>query len=135
MFLLISMALSTALAGGMVTVIVTDYLQSLVLAISMFLIVFFVITKVGLTGIDESLKTNLGQAAFNPFVADKSAGYGLIWILFFVMSDVFAPLSFPPSVAKLSSTDNTDTVRKMVLLQFLFDKGALSDDSAVGNWG
>lgn len=123
MILLISISLSTALMGGMVTVIVTDYLQSLVLALSMFLIAVLIVMKIGLTGIDESLTTNLGQAAFNPFVADNIAGYGLVWILFFVMSDVLAPLSFPPSVAKLSSTDNTDTVRKMVLLQFLFDKG------------
>jgi len=38
---------------------------------------------------------------------------------------VLAPLSFPPSVAKLSSTDNTDTVRKFVLLQYLFDRGRI----------
>ena len=75
----------------MVTVIVTDYIQSAVLAVAMFMITFFIIRHVGLTGIDESLKTNLGQAAFNPFVANKDGGYGVIWVVFFVMSAVLAP--------------------------------------------
>ena len=87
------------------------------------MITFFIIRHVGLTGIDESLKTNLGQAAFNPFVANKDGGYGVIWVVFFVMSAVLAPLTFPPSTAKLSATDSTDTARKMLLIQKLFQRG------------
>lgn len=121
MLLLIGVSLWIALMGGMVTVIVTDYIQAVILAVAMFTIAALAVHAVGFEGIDRALQENFGEAGFNPFVTTEGGdGYGLTWVAFFLLSWLLAPLCFPPSTAKIASTDSTDTTRKLALLgQFL----------------
>jgi solute:Na+ symporter, SSS family len=124
MLVLIGLSLSVALMGGMVTVIVTDYVQGLILTIALFTVAALAIWTAGLSGIDRTMQEQFGEAGYNPFVTtDGGDGYGLTWVVFFVLSGVLAPLCFPPSTAKLSATDNTDTTRKMALLSQIIAPG------------
>ena len=124
MFVLIGLSLSVALMGGMVTVIVTDYVQGLILTIALFVLAGLAIGTAGFSGIDSTMQQHFGESGYNPFVTtDGGGGYGLTWVVFFILSGVLAPLCFPPSTAKLSSTDSTDTTRKMALLSQIIGPG------------
>lgn len=120
---LILPALLIAMSGGAVGVIVTDYLESVVLACFMFLTTGLVLFHVGLHRMTDVLQHDVGSAAFNPFL---SGGYGPVWVAFFILSGVLAPLTFPPSMAKFASTDSPDTTRKMALIGSVFSSGRVA---------
>lgn len=124
MAVLVIISLAIALMGGMVTVIVTDYVQSLILALTLFIISAMAIWHVGFTGIDRTLRERFGEAGFNPFVTTgEGDGYGLTWVVFFILSGMLAPLCFPPSTTKLAATDSTNTTRKLALLNQVLSPG------------
>lgn len=124
MVLLICISLAIALMGGMVTVIVTDYVQSLILAIALFIITALSLWHVGFAGIDRTLRERFGEAGFNPFVTSGDGdGYGLTWVVFFLLSGTLAPLCFPPSTTKLAATDSTNTTRKLAFLNQVLSPG------------
>ncbi len=124
MVLLICISLAIALMGGMVTVIVTDYVQSLILSMTLFIITALSLWHVGFAGIDRTLRSSFGEAGFNPFVTNGDGeGYGLTWVLFFLLSGMLAPLCFPPSTTKLAATDSTNTTRKLALLNQILSPG------------
>lgn len=118
MLVLIGISLALAIAGGMVSVIVTDYAQSFIMAFSIFFLTLLIFLKVGVWQVSDLLQHNLGERAFSPLA---EGGYGVSWIAFFVLSGILAPLTFPPSTAKLSSADTPDTTRRMALLQGLIN--------------
>ncbi|MCC7085072.1 MAG: sodium:solute symporter family protein [Pirellulales bacterium] len=120
MAVLIAISLALAVSGGMVSVIITDYLQSIILSFSIFFITALIFLKVGLSRITDTMQQVIGERAFNPLA---EGGYGVSWIVFFVLSGVLAPLTFPPSTTKLSSADKPDTTRHMALLAGLFQSG------------
>jgi SSS family solute:Na+ symporter len=124
MLLLIAISLAIALMGGMVTVIVTDYAQSVILVSTLFIITALSLHRIGFEKFDSTLRQNFGEAGFNPFVTSESgAGLGITWVAFFILSGMLAPLCFPPSTTKLSSTDSTNTTRKLALLNQILSPG------------
>jgi len=117
MVLLVCVSAFMAILGGMVTMVVTDYIQYVLLTLSMFLTVALSVWAVGLGQVDRVLTERYGDAAFNPFVVSAGGeGYGITWVLFFLLSGLLAPLCFPPSTSKLSATDSPETTRRLALL-------------------
>lgn len=124
MLLLIGVSLAIALMGGMVTVIVTDYAQSVILVSTLFVITALSLQRVGFNKFDLTLRENFGEAGFNPFVTSvEGQGFGVTWVAFFLLSGMLAPLCFPPSTTKLSSTDSTNTTRRLALLNQILSPG------------
>lgn len=124
MLMLIGISLAIALMGGMVTVIVTDYAQSVILVSTLFIITALSLYRVGFEKFDRTLHENFGEAGFNPFVtSDEGQGFGVTWVAFFILSGMLAPLCFPPSTTKLSSTDSTNTTRKLALMNQILSPG------------
>jgi Na+/proline symporter len=117
---LIGISTALAISGGMVSVIVTDYAQSIILSFSIFLITGLIFFKLGLRQVSDTMQQVIGERAFNPLA---EGSYGLTWILFFILSGILAPLTFPPSTTKLSSADKPNTTRHMALLAGLFQSG------------
>jgi solute:Na+ symporter, SSS family len=122
MFIMIGGALLFALLGGLVTIIVTDYIQSIILTAGVFMITFFFIKHVGFSSMHETLVTNIGPGAFNPF---KEGSYGIVWVLFLVLSTIFSRLSFPPNLQKISASESPEVVRKSFLIGTIFGQGRL----------
>ncbi|MEA3477420.1 MAG: hypothetical protein U9R60_04515 [Bacteroidota bacterium] len=117
---LIGLALLFAYAGGMVSVILTDYIQSVIIAIAVFIITWLVISKVGFNDIHETINTNFGAGGYNPFVSNSFGPVFLIWI---VLQQILGFPSFAPQMQKLASTDNARTARQMTMLSWLFAQG------------
>jgi SSS family solute:Na+ symporter len=65
--LLISVAVYTIL-GGMLSVLVTDYLQFIVMSIGIIIVTILVLVKVGWTALVTAVETRCGAGGFNPFI-------------------------------------------------------------------
>jgi solute:Na+ symporter, SSS family len=120
MILLISLAVLFTFLGGMVTVLVTDFIQSVILVATLIFVGFFTVAKVGVGNIHEALQSNLGQSAYNPF---GSGSYGFVWVLWVTLLTICTKLSFAPVIQKMASTDSPETTRKMDLLSIIFGSG------------
>ena len=117
---LIGLALLFAYAGGMVSVILTDYIQSVIIAFAVFIITWLVIKQVGFQGIHETVQTNFGEGGYNPFVSDS---FGPIFLIWAVLGQILGFPSFAPTMQKLASTDNARTARQFTVLNWLFSSG------------
>jgi solute:Na+ symporter, SSS family len=106
--------------GGMITVVVTDYIQSVILFGTLIFVSFFTVFKIGVVPIHESLQVNLGSGAYNPFA---SSSYGVVWVLWVLLATTFVKMGYAPAVQKLASTDSPETARKMELISGFFGTG------------
>jgi SSS family solute:Na+ symporter len=112
--ILIVLVLVYTIAGGMVSVIVTDYLQFIVLSIGLGLAVVFCLTApdLGWTTMVETLAENRGAAAFNP-VAEKS--YGWIWVGFNVVVFFAATICWAPEASRVLTAKDRRTACRTFL--------------------
>ena len=76
--LLISVAVYTIL-GGMLSVLVTDFLQFIVMSAGMILVTVLIILRVGWGTLLETVETHYGAGGFNPFL---NADMGWSFVLF-----------------------------------------------------
>ncbi len=117
---LLGLALLFAYAGGMVAVIFTDYIQSVLIAVAVFFITWLVIKQVGFHSIHETIQTNFGEGGYNPFVSDS---FGPIFLIWAILGQILGFPSFAPTMQKLASTDNAKTARQFTVLNWLFSAG------------
>jgi SSS family solute:Na+ symporter len=79
---LLGLVLFYTILGGMISVVITDYIQFVVLAFGMLLACWFAVDRLGWSNIVETVKAQSGAGGFNPFL-DESVGWEyVIWQLF-----------------------------------------------------
>lgn len=120
LFMVLALSVFFTMIGGMITVIITDYLQSVIMFFSITIISAVIFYTVGGAGIKEAIETNLGAAAFNPFL---KSSIGPIFIMVFFINQFIHRLAFPPALQKMSSAKSPKVVRKMFLLASIFGQG------------
>lgn len=120
MITLVALAVLFTFLGGMVTVVVTDYIQATILVSCLIFVGIRTFFLLGPVRIHQTLTDNLGEAAFNPF---REGSYGLVWIAWVFLLTTVNKLAFAPSVQKMASADSPETARKMELLQSIFGMG------------
>jgi solute:Na+ symporter, SSS family len=123
MITLLSLAVFFTFLGGMITVVITDFVQSVILIGAIVFIGIFSLIKLGPANIHHTLESNLGQGAYNPFSAGS---YGLTWFLWIVCLGIFIRFAFAPQVQRMASSDSPETVRKMDLINNFMGSGQSS---------
>ncbi len=68
--ILIGVALYTIL-GGMLSVLITDYIQFIMLSLGLLLVIFIIVIQFGWINILDAVDTNIGSVGFNPFSEGK----------------------------------------------------------------
>ncbi len=129
MGILIVIALLFTNLGGMVSVVVTDYILSILLALGIFIMLFFALWNTGFSNLAVGLRENLGQAAFNPFY---EGSYGVVFFIWLAMNVFFCYVAFSPTMQKVASTDSSDTARKMTMISSFFNKSRLMMMMVIG---
>jgi len=129
MIFIIGLALFFVLTGGFVTVVVTNYIQAIIMSVAIFAVTYLAIDHISpgnptasLKHIQDSLLTAVGEGAFNPLA---QGGYGIVWILFFIASNIYGTLAFPPSLMMTSGAESPETARKMYLIRVVINNGRL----------
>lgn len=125
MAMLIGLALVFTYAGGMVAVILTDFVQSVLIAVMVFVITFLVIKDVGFSGIHETVTENLGERGYNPFLGGAGHEYGTLFIVWMVFGQILGYPAFAPTMQKIAATDTVKTARQMVFISALFGQGRM----------
>jgi len=114
MVVMLTIVLLYTLMGGMVSVILTNYLQYALLSLGMIFITIYGIIKIGWTNIINTVTTNFGEKGINPFfpsLTDGEFGLGfIIWQLLFWTSII---VSWQAISMRLFSSKDTQTGKKI----------------------
>jgi len=107
--LLIGVAVYTIL-GGMLSVLVTDFLQFVVMSIGLILVTILILMNVGWEKLVTTVETQYGAGGFNPFV---NPTMGWQYVLFNLMLNTAAVLTWQTIIARVLAAKDTGTGRKV----------------------
>lgn len=117
---LLALATFFTMIGGMVTGIITDYIQVILVSVTLLVISAMILRNPGLGGVKTAVETGLGDAGFNPLSKNS---IGVVFVIVFLLGSIIQRLAFPPALQKMSSTDSAETVRRMTLVSSIFGQG------------
>ena len=107
--LLVGVAVYTIL-GGMLSVLVTDFLQFVVMSIGLIVVTVLVLVNVGWESLASTVRTHYGDGGFNPFV---NPTMGWQYVLFNAMLNFAVVLTWQTTIARVLAAKDTETGRKI----------------------
>jgi len=107
--LLVGVAVYTIL-GGMLSVLVTDFLQFVVMSAGLILVTILILMNVGWEKLVSTVDTSYGAGGFNPFV---NPTMGWQYVLFNLMLNTAAVLTWQTTIARVLAAKDTNTGRKV----------------------
>ncbi|MFH1616442.1 MAG: sodium:solute symporter family protein [Planctomycetota bacterium] len=120
MVILLSLAVFFTFLGGMVTVLVTDFVQSIFIVFGLFILAFIILRNIGINTMWNGLGQRLGQGAYNPFI---EGSYGVMWLLWTFLNGLFMRVSFSPYLQRVASADTPKEARLITLFSTIFGGG------------
>jgi SSS family solute:Na+ symporter len=109
--LLIMVAVYTIL-GGMLSVLVTDFLQFIVMSLGLLAVTYLILGKVGWSTIVSTVEQNHGVGGFNPFLHPK---LGWEYVLAQAFVQIAATLTWQTTIARLLAAKDTWTGQKIYM--------------------
>ena len=108
---LLSLVLIYTTLGGMISVILTDYVQFVVLSIGLLLTTVLAIWKLGWSNIFNGVQEQLGAAGFDPTL--EGSGFGWSYIFWMVVTTGFVGSAvWPTAVARALAMESEQAVRR-----------------------
>lgn len=113
MMTILALALLYTMFGGMVSDLVTDYLQYVVLAFGLLMVCGLAIHAVGWAHVFDAVAALKGPAGFNP-VASEGA-FGPAYVTWMCVTGLVSCAVWPTSVARALAAESAGVVKKMYL--------------------
>jgi SSS family solute:Na+ symporter len=114
MVVMLTIVLLYTLMGGMVSVILTNYLQYALLSIGMIFITVYGIIKIGWNNIVNTVTTNFGEKGINPFFPSLTEGeFGIGFIIWQILFWISIIVSWQAISMRLFSSKDTQTGKKI----------------------
>ncbi len=107
--LLVGVAVYTIL-GGMLSVLVTDFLQFIVMSLGLIVVTFLILDRVGWSTLVNTVQTNYGEGGFNPL---KNASMGWSYVIFNALLNTAAVLTWQTQIARVLAAKDSATGRKV----------------------
>lgn len=107
--LLVGVAVYTIL-GGMLSVLVTDYLQFIVMSLGLLLVTALVLYDPGWNALVETVERHYGAGGFNPFVNEK---LGMSFFIFQALISLAVVLTWQTNIQRVLAAKNSSTGRKV----------------------
>ena len=107
--LLVGVAVYTIL-GGMLSVLVTDYMQFIVMSAGLIVVTILILMNVGWENLVTTVETHYGAVGFNPFI---NPTMGWQYVVFNLMLNTAAVLTWQTIIARVLSAKDTMTGRKV----------------------
>lgn len=107
---LLALVLVYTVLGGMISVIVTDYIQFVVLAFGLLLATWLAIAKLGWDSIFTTVETTMGEGGFNPFVSEGH--FGVEYVLWMAFLGIVGCALWPTAVARALAMESTEAVKR-----------------------
>jgi SSS family solute:Na+ symporter len=112
MTVLLAMVLLYTTLGGMVSVVILDYIQFVVLSVTLVLACVLSIKTLGWGNIIETVREIRGTSGFDPF---DEAGFGVSYVIWMFMLGLVGCAFWQTAVIRACSAENTKTVRKLYI--------------------
>ncbi|MGC9327409.1 MAG: sodium:solute symporter family protein [Candidatus Hinthialibacter sp.] len=110
---LLALVLFYTVLGGMVSVILTDYIQFVVLSLGLFIATALLIQTIGWNHIFEKIIELKGEAGFNPLMAES--GFGIDYVVWMFFLGLVNCALWPTAIARTLSCDSEETVKKQYM--------------------
>jgi len=110
MSVLLGMVLLYTTLGGMVSVVVLDYIQFVVLSFSLLATSLISIRCLGWNNIVDTVSQIKGEAGFNPFHGE---GFGVSYVVWMFFLGLVSCAVWQTAVIRACSAENTQTVKKI----------------------
>jgi len=107
--LLVGVAIYTIL-GGMLSVLITDFLQFIVMSIGLIVTTILILDKVGWGTLVNTVQTHYGEGGFNPF---KNENMGWSYVIFNALLNTAAVLTWQTQIARVLAAKDSNTGRKI----------------------
>ncbi len=109
--LLIAVATYT-IVGGMLSVLITDFLQFLVMSLGMIVVTILVLVSVGWSNMAEAVQAEHGAGGLNPIIHDE---LGPAWLIFNVFVALGGTLTWQVVVQRILASKDAKTGRRMYM--------------------
>tara|TARA_R110002049_G_scaffold45486_5_gene132701 strand:- start:1394 stop:2887 length:1494 start_codon:yes stop_codon:yes gene_type:complete len=110
MTLMLIVVMSYTILGGMFSVVITDFMQYVVLSFAMLATTIIVLLEVDLTTISDAVTAGLGDGGVNPLVNDRFGWSFIIWIL---VTNVAAAALWQPGTSKALASKSPEVAKKV----------------------
>ena len=110
MVVLLALVLVYTVIGGMISVVITDYIQFVVLSVGILVAGWLAIESVGWDNLFETVRTHKGEAGFNPVAADSSFGFEYVGWMFFL--GIVNCALWPTAVARALAMESTASLKR-----------------------
>ncbi|MCE5249311.1 sodium:solute symporter family protein [bacterium] len=102
--------------GGMMSVVVTDYLQFTLLSVSMLVATVFAFRSVTIPQIADTIASNFGSGGFNPFI---NQDLGWIFIVWMLITNFAAAALWLPGTMRALSAESSETGKRVFQISSL----------------
>jgi len=113
MTVLLVLVLVYTVLGGMISVVITDYIQFVVLSAGMIGITILSARAVGWEGIFGTIQAEMGERGFNPLAAE--GGFGIEYVIWMVFLGLVGCALWPTAVARALAAESPQTVKKQFM--------------------
>lgn len=110
---LIALVLLYTILGGMVSVVITDYLQFVVLSIGMLIACGLAFRELGWTELVEGVNAIHGESGFNPLHTEGFGPSYIVWQIF--TAGLVSCAIWQTAVMRACSAESTSVVRKLYM--------------------
>jgi SSS family solute:Na+ symporter len=107
--LLVGVAVYTIL-GGMLSVLVTDFLQFIVMSMGLLVVTFLILANVGWEALVTAVETRHGAGGFNPFINPE---LGPSYVVFNLIAQFAVVLTWQTTIARVLAAKDTKTGRQV----------------------
>jgi SSS family solute:Na+ symporter len=107
--LLLLVAIYTIL-GGMLSVLVTDFLQFIIMSAGLLVVTLLILYHVGWERLEEAVRVNHGEGGFNP-LANPTMGWS--YLVFQILGNTAATLTWQTTISRLLSSKDAATGQRI----------------------
>ena len=112
MIIMLLVVISYTVLGGMFSVVITDYMQFVVLAVGMVVATVATLMHVGFNDIANTVVQQFGEAGVNPIVNER---FGWPFILWMLVASIATSALWQPAASKSLSSESPEVGRKVFL--------------------
>jgi SSS family solute:Na+ symporter len=107
---LLVLVLVYTVLGGMLSVVLTDYVQFVVLSIGLLVASWLAVSKLGWQNIFDTVQTHQGAAGFDPLVSEGA--FGVEYVLWMAFLGLVSCAIWPTAVARALAMESTSAVKR-----------------------
>ena len=110
MVVLLALVLVYTVIGGMISVVITDYIQFVILSVGILVAGWLAIESVGWDKLFDTVRIHKGEAGFNPVAAESSFGFEYVAWMFFL--GIVNCALWPTAVARALAMESTASLKR-----------------------